>query len=654
MRPSEKKINSFTIYLNDVSLFEHSTRKSYCANKSFGRLTEVESLKTQIFINKVKFSSSDMGRGYKLTLDEKSPISDIKFPDIIKLGPIDRDYDLVTDSRGNRQRQVPDGELPRLEVRSLFYHDLSIPSFDQIFMDGGRDNYGNYRRNRESLVGIGAPKVLHALRTFTTDLDVINYRLDVQEDFQNHPQLIPAVEEFYMGVNAANALHYNAFQRDYQKQIVRDAYGRPTYRNWFDLPKSFLALDGAITKLEKVLETVTSEGMKEVREFLERARQHPVYRALKQNLELLVSGSRYNVSFQLDMEQGLSHVVQLGLVPKGSALEQLIDTTPNLDGTTPQNIDPEVMLRRFTGLIRQDIGHVIEGALNLDFDSIPLFCKLLTESMADQLSFYATLGQVYSKYEELGIPVCRPVVGEGKGIEIRESVHPVVAWETAQKGKKAVLNDFVIAPENNFIVLTGPNDGGKSCYGKDVAWILDSAQSGTMTTAKYVRIGTPVRDIYTHFVQQDDIEKGKGAHRNELSRARKIAECIGPQDFLLFDEPCGRTDSESGYHDSRVLIGYAHAIGLSTVFITHLHQLSATVGEGLWAEIRNMQAEIVPDGDGEELTHRIIEGRAKHSYGSRISKEEGVTPEALTALLHLRIASGDLDPKKIRREDPIF
>lgn len=577
-----------------------------------------------------------MNRGFDLRMGENHPLKDISFPDILKLGEDDRDYFNRDRYSG---RRVKDSELPLLEIRSLWYKDLSIPSFDEIFMTEGRDSWGNRRRDPESLLTMGAPLVLHAMRTFTSDIDLLNFRLDVQEDFQAHPDLVAALNTFYSRVRQAGALWKSAYELDRDGNFMKDSYGRRKFKDWFNLPKSFLTLQSAVETFLSELETAaTSDGLKSIHAFLKSVQQHSSWRHWKDVLENMSRGGKYCVAFEFDMNEGVSHKAELGLVPPGSELDRLLKMTPDADGVIARTDTDGSFIKHFSGLVSSDIGYVLESSLNLDFDGVPGFCDLLTRSLAQQFSFYATLGRVYTKYEELGMRVCRPELGKGKGIEIRESIHPVVAWQAREKGEDLVFNDFAADDDFNFFQVTGPNDGGKSCWGKDTAFTIVSCQAGMMGPAASVRIGDMRREVFTNFVQQDDIEKGMGRHLNELQRSRRILEVVSPEDFVLLDEPNGGTDAASGFVDSCNMTDFLAETGAMVVQISHLHEVAAEVENGRWEGVANMQAEIVDD----TLTHRIIPGRAGQSYGSRISRQARMSAEDLQDLLKVRRAMGEL------------
>ncbi len=591
-----------------------------------------------------------MMAAFNIQLDPTPKIDSLVFPDIVHLVPPDRDYDLLKDSYDYaRKRNISEDQRPKLQLRSLFYDDLSISAFDEHFMDGGKDRNG-YSRRPKTLAGEGAPKVLQAIRTYTQDVELINYRLDVQDDLAQNPSLIPAFETFYGKIIQANNLHYSAFARDSNRNKIRDQWGRWVYASWQNLPTAFSIVDSAMSELEKVLNSTTSRGMQEITQFFSAVRKHPVYAEWHENIHKIVNGGKYFLAFQFDVGDGMTNMIELGMVSDGSPIDILLQTPSTQNGIVNHQLNNELIIRRTHGVVKTELGHLLQASFKLDFETLDQFCNILTTGMHEQLSFYAALGTIYSKYMSYGIPVCRPIVGKGdSGMEMRKTIHPVVAVQAKLDNKKLMFNDYQIYPHQKGILLTGPNDAGKTCSGKAFALNIAMAQAGIQCPAEYVRIGKPVRDILTHFVSKDDIEKGKGRHRNELSRARRICELLTPEDYLLFDEPCGGTDTKSGLQDSWALVRYADQLNIPTVFATHLHELSARVEAGELTGFVNMQAEMILENDEHVLTHRIISGRATESFGSRISNEERVTVAALDELIARRIAAGELDDKLIRR-----
>ena len=588
-----------------------------------------------------------MAEHYKLVLALPEKVTDLQFPDITKLQPLDRDYDLLRERRDGG-RNLSESDRTRLQLRSQFYEDLGVASLEEYCLGTEKDSYGTLRRS-DTLEGRGISKVLQAIRTFTTDVDLINYRLDVQDDLSVNPQLVSAMTQFYEKALEAGEMNLDAYAIDHNRHRMRDQWGRYVYKKWDNLPKSFAILDAAIDEFDSALENTKSQGMRDVRDFLNAIRGHPIYQGWTKYAGMVHEGGRYFVAFEYEPVDGAKVVIQIGPVMPQSKIDQLLSTLPNADGKLPHDLGEEVIVRRVTGLIRNEFGHLISELTGLNFEPLATFCDVLTRGMQEQFSFYAALGKMYREWDKVGIEFSRPLFGQSDGVEMTGVIHPTIAAIAKKKDGYFMLNDYNTNSKSNGIVVTGPNDGGKTASGKAFGLAIVLAQAGIRVPAKYFRMEKPVGEVYTHFIIKEEVDDGKGRHKNELTRARKLCELLTPDDFLLFDEPCGGTDVPSGLQDSLSLLGYANQMNLPFIFTTHLHDLAKIVDEGRFVGIRNMQVEVLQEEEGNlVLTHQLIPGRAKESYGWRVSQEVGVTVEQLNTLLQQRISKGTVDPSKLR------
>ena len=89
----------------------------------------------------------------------------------------------------------------------------------------------------------------------------------------------------------------------------------------------------------------------------------------------------------------------------------------------------------------------------------------------------------------------RPLVDESGRIEIKAGRHPVV--EQNLPGGHFVPNDVRMDSDScRFMLITGPNMGGKSTYMRQTALIVILAQMGCFVPAREARIGV-VDQIFT-------------------------------------------------------------------------------------------------------------------------------------------------------------
>ncbi|MDE7006061.1 MAG: DNA mismatch repair protein MutS, partial [Alistipes sp.] len=90
----------------------------------------------------------------------------------------------------------------------------------------------------------------------------------------------------------------------------------------------------------------------------------------------------------------------------------------------------------------------------------------------------------------------RPVLDEGKRIEIRQGRHPVIET-TLSVGEEYIPNDIMLDDqEQQIVMITGPNMSGKSALLRQTALIILMAQMGSFVRAESAHIGVVVK-IFT-------------------------------------------------------------------------------------------------------------------------------------------------------------
>ena len=175
-----------------------------------------------------------------------------------------------------------------------------------------------------------------------------------------------------------------------------------------------------------------------------------------------------------------------------------------------------------------------------------------------------------------GNDLCRPEISS---IEDREFTayglyNPCVAMKVDDE---IITNDVEFNSDNAHIyVLTGPNRGGKSVITCAVGISQAMFQLGMFVPAKKARIS--VADaIFTHFPTGADDTIDKGRLGEECARLVEIFGAITKNSLVLLDESLSSTGSyEASYIASEVLAGLA-VIGCRTLFSTHLHELAAEI-----------------------------------------------------------------------------
>ena len=253
-----------------------------------------------------------------------------------------------------------------------------------------------------------------------------------------------------------------------------------------------------------------------------------------------------------------------------------------------------------------------------------LFCSLRerVRKHANQLS------QLASKVAAIDVLQCfastarqrswvKPTLTEGRKMVLIQARHPVLE---VQQG--FVPNDIVMDDRRRFLLITGPNMGGKSTYLRTVALVSILAQAGCFVPAQKARFGLIDR-IFTRVGASDDLRRGRSTFMMEMIEVAHILRRATPNSLLLLDEIGRGTSTFDGLSIAwAVTEDVCNRIGARSLFATHYHQLV-----GLESEVdglANVHVQVAQNDGTLRFLHTVADGPCDESYGVQVAALAGL------------------------------
>lgn len=219
---------------------------------------------------------------------------------------------------------------------------------------------------------------------------------------------------------------------------------------------------------------------------------------------------------------------------------------------------------------------------------------------------------------------CCPTLRETPGIHIKNGRHPVVAHILQEK---YIANDLDLKPDQNMLLITGPNMGGKSTYMRQNALIILLAHTGSYVPAEKVIIG-PVDHLFTRIGASDDLASGRSTFMVEMTETAHILRQATPQSLVLIDEIGRGTSTYDGMAlASATCIWLAHTLKSYTLFSTHYFELTDLPTQ--YPCIRNVHLQATIANENIVFLYQVEPGAIHRSYGLEVAKLAGMPPGVL-------------------------
>jgi len=239
-----------------------------------------------------------------------------------------------------------------------------------------------------------------------------------------------------------------------------------------------------------------------------------------------------------------------------------------------------------------------------------------------------TLAEIAGKVASIDVIQCfamvakkrawvRPDIVDESILRIEQGRHPVLE----QQGG-FVPNDIILDKKKNFLLITGPNMGGKSTYLRTTALISILAQAGSFVPASKAKIGLVDR-VFTRVGASDDLRRGRSTFMMEMIEVAHILRRATDKSLILLDEIGRGTSTFDGLSIAwSVTEDICNRISSRSLFATHYHQLIGLEDE--IKIIKNVHVQVAQSNGELKFLHTIGDGPCDDSYGVQVAALAGL------------------------------
>lgn len=513
--------------------------------------------------------------------------------------------------------------------------------------------------------GLGQNHIRHVFSHLCTDPTVIAYRQDILDDLWRHPVLVDGLETLLSSMRALEAYQSPV---DRKRSLLQEVTGRlGELEQWVD------CVNGLNDLFTEVGDTIRAEGWHSLRHRVVQTAQDTVYQNLVRELPDMIRRLRAKASITIgvNLDSRLRPVAAtlLSVNDQPFTASSFLDRLLGRQGEGMKGIGPLRSVPRLT----PGVGPPGHGARERDINPlmVPLFHDLsrvletvcqpialaLRQYVSLQSGFLATLGgdiafylaavRLMTRLHRDGLPLCRPEIAPmaARVCELHEAYNLNLALYLMARDKAAdlvVKNDVQMADSGRIVILTGPNQGGKTTYTQMVGLCQVLAQIGLWVPAARARL-SPVDGIYTHYPIEETLTTATGRFGDEAQRLSHLFARATRHSLLLFNESLASTTSSESLYIAQDIVRILRRMGTRAIFTTHLHELAADVDQlnastaGDSSIVSLVASRVETAGDATHRTYRVAPGRPLgRSYAREIASKYGISYDQLAEQLQQR------------------
>ncbi|KSQ21682.2 DNA mismatch repair protein MutS [Pseudomonas aeruginosa] len=254
------------------------------------------------------------------------------------------------------------------------------------------------------------------------------------------------------------------------------------------------------------------------------------------------------------------------------------------------------------------------------------FLDATVEAFDREVQFYLAYLAYIQPLVSAGMQFCLPGVRtESKSVVARDAFDLALASRLVRNSNRldVVCNDFELSGEERILVVSGPNQGGKTTFARLFGQLHHLACIGGLVPAQSAELFL-FDSIFTLFEKQERPGDLRGKLQDDLLRAREILDKASGHSLVLINEIFSSTTASDAAFLGQKILGRLIELDALCVCVTFIYELTQ-MGDS----IVSMMSCVDPD-DPSKRTFKVLRKPADRlSYALSIARKHRLTYDSV-------------------------